>query len=70
MVLQMQMPPLFWVCCTGMLDLWFLHDLGVETLISAFFLSSVLYVIGKSQMAIILYIYNKNHNVLRYIKAA
>ena len=52
-----------------MLDLWFLCDLVVETLISPFYFSSFdLYFIVKSKMAVILHIYNQNHDVIRNIK--
>ena len=65
------MSPLLGVCCTGMLDLWFLYDLGggVEKLISAFYFSSSdLYFIVKSKMAVILHIDMQNHDVIRNIK--
>ena len=47
----------FYVFRTTLLDLCFLHDLGVEVLIFIFS-SSDLYFIVKSKMAVILHIYN------------
>ena len=49
------------------------HDLGVETLISAFYFSSPdLYFIVKTKMDVILHIHNQNHDIFlnnKYIKA-